>query len=102
MKVGFVMTPSSLNKTVEQGVAVFYCQHECSDDITWRLNGKAISSPNVTIERVPLISGGFYSSLLIPTILDFNQTIIKCVAVFYQETDPFQFAPSVTLLIQGM
>lgn len=85
------MTPSSLNVTVEQGVAVFHCQHESSDDITWRLNGKAVSSPNITIERVPLGSGGFYSSLLIPTLLDFNQTTIECVAVFYQETDPFQF-----------
>ena len=96
------MTPSSLNKTVEQGVAVFHCQHGSSDDITWKLNGKAVSSPNVTIERVPLSSGGFYASLLIPTFLDFNQTTIECVAVFYRETDPFQFAPSVTLLIQGI
>ena len=96
------MTPSSLNVTVEQGVAVFLCQHGSSDDITWRLNGKAISSPNVTIERVPLSSGGFYSSLSIPTLLHFNQTIVKCLAVFYQGTDHFQFAPSVTLLIQGM
>ena len=97
------MIPSSLNKTVEQGVAVFHCQHGSSDDITWKLNGKAVSSPNIIIERVPLISsGGFYSSLSIPTFLDFNHTTTECVAVFYQETNPFQFAPSVTPLIQGM
>ena len=96
------MTPSSLNVTVEQGVAIFHCQHGSSDDITWRINGKAVSSPNITIERVPLSSGGFNSSFSIPTLLDFNQTIIECVAVFYRESDPFQFSPSVTLLIQGI
>ena len=96
------MTPSSLNVTVEQRVAVFQCQHGSSDDINWRLNGKAASLPSVTIEKVPLSSGGLYSSLSIPTFLDFNQTTIECVAVFYQRSDPIQFTPSVTLLIQGI
>ena len=77
-----MMTPSSLNKTVEQGVAVFHCQHESSDDIFWRLNGNAVNSPNITVEKV-LSSGTLNSTLSIPTLLDFNPTIIKCVAVFY-------------------
>ena len=100
--VGFVMTPSSLNKTIEQGEAVFHCQHGSSDDIAWRVNGKAISSLNFALEHVPQSSGGLNSSLSIPTLLDFDQTTIQCVAVFYQETDPFRFAPPVSLLIQGI
>ena len=81
------MTPSSLNVTVEQGVAIFHCQYGSSDDITWRLNGKAISSLkfNFAIERFPLSSDGSYSSLSIPTFLDFNQTTIECMAVFIEK-----------------
>ena len=91
------MLPSPLNVTVEQEVAVFYCQHETSDDITWKVNGTTRSSLTI-----PLSGGGFRSSLSIETHLDFNETTIKCVAIFFERSSPFQFTEPVTLLIQGL
>ena len=59
--VNFEVTPLPLNMTVEQGVAVFNCQHRTSDDITWRviMNGTLTwHSANTSIEKVPLSRGG--------------------------------------------
>ena len=86
--------------TVEQGVAVFNCQHDNTDDITWRLNGTTRSSLNYT--KVTLSDGRLKSSLLIQTHLHFNRTTIECVAVFLQGSPPFLFTSPVTLLVQGM
>ena len=96
------MTPSSLNKTVEQGEAVFSCQHRSSDDITWRVNGTSIiSSDNISEWRVPVGDGCFVYFLSIATLPGFNNTIIECVVILF---DSFRllFTPPVTLLIQGI
>ena len=96
------MTPSSLNKTVEQGEAVFRCQHRSSDDITWRVNGTSISShDNISEWRIPVGDGRFVSSLSIATLPGFNNTTIECGAIFF-DSSPLLFTPPVTLLIQGM
>ena len=98
--VGFVTLPSSLNKTVEQGVAVFHCQHNSCDGITWRVNGTSTTSLNARTQVIPLGDRGFRSSLSIATLPDFNNTTIECGAVFF-DGSPLQFTPSMTLLIQG-
>ena len=54
---GFVMILSSLNKTVEQGEAVFRCQHRSSDAIIWTVNGTSISSHNISTLSVPVGDG---------------------------------------------
>ena len=98
---GFVMIPSSLNKTIEQGEAVFHCQHRSSDDIIWRVNGTSISSPNISEWRVPVGDGGFASFLSIATLPGFSNTTIECGAIFF-DASSLLFTPPVTLLIQGM
>ena len=96
----FTVVPSPLNKTTEQGAAVFYCQHNSSDDIAWRVNRTSYNSLNIT--RTPLRDGGFQSSLTINTHLDFSETTVQCVASFFQGPTPFLFSASVLLLIQGL
>ena len=96
------MTPSSLNKTVEQGEAVFHCQHRRSDDIIWRVNGTSISSSdNISEWRVPVGDGSFVYFLSIATLPGFNNTTIECGAIFF-DGSPLQFTPPVTLLIQSI
>ena len=98
------MTPSSLNKTVEQGEAVFSCQHRSSDDITWRVNGTSISASdnnNISEWRVPVGDGHFIYLLSIATLPGFNNTTIECGAVFF-DGSPLLFTPPVALLIQGI
>ena len=97
----FDLTPSPLNMTVEQQVAVFHCQHSSSDDIIWRVNGTSPNSPYIFIEGVPLSGGGYGSSLSIRTLLGFNRTTVECVAIFFDGSLFVQFTPPVTLLIQG-
>lgn len=98
----FVITPTSLNKTFEQRVATFHCQHLTCDDISWRVNGTSLSLPDVSTMKVPLNGGGFSSSLSIETIPHYNGTIVECVAIFFDRSPPLQFTIAVTLLIQGV
>ena len=96
------MTPSSLNKTVEQGEAVFHCQHRSSDYIAWRVNGTSVGSyDNISQWRVPVDDGHFVYFLSIPTLPGFNNTTIECGALFF-DGSPLLFTPPVTLLIQGI
>ena len=96
------MTPSSLNKTVEQGEAVFHCQHRSSDDITWTVNRTSITShDDISEQRVPVGDGHFVYFLSIATLPGFNNTTIECAALFF-DGSPVLFTPRVTLLIQGM
>ena len=101
---GFDIVPSPLNVTVEQQLAFFHCQHNDSDDITWRVNETTQSRTPLNYTTVPRTGGGLSSSLSIQTHLNFNRTTIECVAVFFhiQGSSPFQFTAPVTLLIQGM
>ena len=99
---GFVMTPSSLNKTVEQGQAVFRCQHRNSDDIIWRVNGTSIIyRDNISEWRAPVGNGYFTYFLSIVTLSDFKNTTIECGAIFF-DSSLLLFTPPVTLLIQGI
>ena len=86
--------------TVEQEMAIFYCQLGSGDDVIWRVNRSAPSS-SISIENIPITGGGFNSSLSIATLLDYNQTVVECGALFYSRSPPLQFAIPVTLLIQG-
>ena len=100
---GFAMTPSSLNKTVEQEEAVFHCQHRSSDDITWRVNGTSLSTSklnNISMLEVPVGDGCSVYFLSIATLPSFNNTTIECGAVFF-DGFPLLFTPPATLLIQG-
>ena len=99
--IGFTITPTSLNKTVDEGVAVFHCQHRSSHEIVWMVNGSSFSTPNFTTETVRLGDGGFNSSLSIATLLEDNQTTVACGAVFF-DGRPLNFTPPVILLIQGI
>ena len=98
-----MVTPLSLNKTVEQGEAVFHCQHRSSDGIFWRVNGTSTDvSPNAITQVVRLGDKHFRSSLSIATLPSSNKTIIECGALFINEISTLQFTPPATLLIQGI
>ena len=60
-----------------------------------------INSPNISTDEIQQIDGGKIYSLSIGTLLEFNQTTVECVAVFFDER-PALFTPAVTLLIQGL
>ena len=96
------MSPSPLTVAVEQRTATFYCQHSSSNVISWRVNGTAenmINSPNISTGEIIQIGRG--RILSIGTLLEFNQTTVECVAIFFDRT-PLQVTPAVTLLIQGL
>jgi hypothetical protein len=82
--------------TVEQGVALFHCRYNGSDDIIWRVNGTSPTTPNINESR-----GFNYSSLTIASLLNFNGSTIECGAIFYNGS-PLQFTPPILLLVQGL
>ena len=81
-----------------QQVAVFNCQHQTADNIGWRVNGTFLSrhQPQGVISH----SNGVLSTLNITASIEYNETTIDCVAVFYSE-DVFQVSSLAYLYIQG-
>ena len=94
----FEITPDPLTVAVEQGTATFYCQHSSSDAINWRVNVTSvnkINSPNIATTTFTGVN-----TITFQTILEFNQTTVECVAIFFDGSPP-QFTSPVALLIQG-
>ena len=60
-----------------------------------------INSPNISTNVIQQIGGGRIYTLSIETLLEFNQTTVECVAIFFDGTPP-QVTPAVMLLIQGL
>ena len=99
------MTPSSLNATVEQGLAVFHCQHD-SGLVIWKVNGTSILNPAmlpmpIIITSSSLSNGGSNSSLSIETHLNFSGTTLACEAILYEDSTSEASSP-IYLLIQGL
>ena len=97
------MAPSPLTVAVEQGRATFQCQHSLCDAVIWQVNGTSLNMtnlPNISCDEL-INSNIIIYTLSIKTLLKYNQTIVVCVAVFFDGTPP-QFTAPVTLLIQGL
>ena len=88
---------------VEQGTATFQCQHPLAVSIGWRVNGTllimAAALLNVSTTSVGT-PNGVTTILSIGTLLDYNGTIVECIAVFIDGSLP-QFTAPVVLLVQG-
>ena len=98
------MALSPFTVAVEQGTATFYCQCLTCDIIGWRVNGvpeNKINSPNISTDEMHKIFGSKIYTGSIGTILEFNQTTVECVALFFYGTPSRVISPTVTLLIQG-
>ena len=97
------MTPTPLTVAVEQGTATFECQHLTCDGISWQVNETSlenVKSQNIITDRILLPSAEFRHSLTIDTLLEYNQTTVECVAVFFERTSVL--TEPVVLLIQGL
>ena len=95
------MVPSPLTVAVEQETATFKCQHSFAEDINWLLNGTSLNRAGLTnVSSSVQFRGSVRTyTLLIGTLLEYNQTKIECVATLMDGLS--QFAGVVTLLIQG-
>ena len=97
----FELTPSPLTVAIEQGRAVFKCQHSLCDFVNWVVNKTSSDKlPNVT-ESIQN-EGNILTYLLSFDNLDgYNQSEIQCLAVFV-DGSPTLFTEPATLLIQGI
>ena len=83
-------------------VAKFWCQHSTADSIGWRINGTSLGSfhpKNVSTEGLTT-PNGLSHALIISAVAAYNETLVECVAIFFDGSAP-RVTPSVTLLIQG-
>ena len=88
---------------VEQETATFRCQHSTSDGIVWRVNGMSLDTmnpPNITTDRILLSSADVQYTLTIVTLLEYNQTNVECVAIFFDRLPVL--TETAVLLIQGL
>ena len=100
----FEVAPSPLTVAVEQGIASFQCQHSLADVIGWRVNGKplnVVNLGNISSSTVTVYTVDGATMLSIGTHLEYNGTIIDCVAIFFNGSPP-QFSVPVALLVQGL
>ena len=98
----FDIIPSPLTVAVEQGYAIFQCQHQLADAIGWRVNGIPLNTAalqNVSTTSVGT-TNGVTTILSIATLLVYNRTTIECIATFIDGSSPQLTAP-IVLLIQG-
>ena len=82
----FTEVPTSWNATLGDGHVMFQCRAQNADSITWRLNGSFLSQINpvnvlgIASGNVPT-SSGFLYTLRIPTIAEYNNTVVECAAI---------------------
>ena len=99
----FEITPTSLTVAVELETATFQCQHLSCDGIGWRVNGMSLDTmnpPNITTDRILLSSADVQYTLTIVTLLEYNQTNVECVAIFFDRLPVL--TETAVLLIQGL
>ena len=107
----FMLTPStriiSTETVTSESIATFYCQHNRAEAaIGWLVNGTALSqldaTVNVTHSRTPLPGSTTLNTLMFPARLEYNETSIVCLAVFF-DGSPADISqpPAYLLFAQG-
>ena len=83
--VAFSVVPQSTVANIGTDVT-FKCRHPRADTIRWRVNDELISSsnppPNVTPSTTRDDNNNLVSTLTIAARLEYNQTMVVCVARF--------------------
>ena len=85
--------------------AVFRCQHSTAHYIGWRVNGSFVgrnSPPDITPGTTRDEDGNLVDTLTIVARLEYNGTIVVCVAQFDDGTPDETSEPPAILLIQGI
>ena len=98
----FIEVPMS--QEVSMGTeAVFRCRHPTADDIKWKVDESFVgrnSPPDITPGDITE-DGNLVDTLTIVAKLDYNTTVVVCMAEFYDETPNERSEPPAMLLIQG-
>ena len=91
------MSPSS-----SDDFAVFNCQHDTADIVSWEVNGTSLTylDINITISVHLLPYGAPLHRLKIPIDREYNQTAIVCLAIFLSGAAPQMTEPAF-LILQG-
>ena len=81
---------------------VFSCQHNSADIIGWLVNGTALHGYDsvATTCIIPLPHGAPLNNLKIRTDPAYNNTVVICVAIFFDGT-PREMTSPVHLTFQG-
>ena len=96
----FTEYPSNITQPVGS-VAVFRCRHPSADGIGWIVNGTSLTQiPASEITNDFIIENDVrIFRLIIPTNLEYNGTVVVCVATFFDGLTPSVFTPPVTLSV---
>ena len=80
---------------------MFRCQHSTADTIRWRINGSLVSRSNRP-DGVGFDADGFVEILTITGRLDYNGTVVECVARFDSGSpDEVSNPPALLIVIAG-
>ena len=95
--LGFTVTPSSITVGVNN-VAVFRCQHQSAQSISWRVNGSSVSgNTDITPSTNRAQDGSLTYTLMILARPTYNGTEVECIALFL-DSQP-EVSPTATLII---
>ena len=91
--------PSNVTLPIRsQTEAVFRCQHQSADVISWRVNGSSVRQfPDITTGSINE-NGAIVYTLTIPARSEYNGTEVVCLALFI-DGSPSEVTPTVILNI---
>ena len=102
----FTLIPTSWNATLGDGIVTFQCRPQKADFVAWRLNGSFLSQidsmivPGIIPGIVPTTNNSFLYTLRIPTIAEYNNTVVECAALTVGRQNS-SFSDRVVLRMQG-
>ena len=97
--LAFIEMPTSQSVSIGQD-AEFRCQHSSADTIRWRVNSSLVSRSNAP-DGVGLDTDDLLDILTITGRLDYNGTVVECVARF-DNGSPEQVSNPALLIVTGI
>lgn len=91
-----MVSPSS-----SEGFAVFTCQHDTADIVSWEVNGSSYLDVNIIISTHPLPHGAPLHKLNITDFRESNLTVVVCLALFL-DGSATQLTEPAFLILQGI
>ena len=95
---GFLEYPRNQTVCESSKKATFRCGHQSTEaDINWKVNGLPVQNfPEFKQDSYTNSAGALLHTLTIPALLEYNKTVVQCVAFLDGATEK---TPPVTLII---
>ena len=83
--------------------AVFRCQHQSPDaNVIWSVNGSSVGQFSAVIPSSIFENGSLLYTLTIPARLEYNGTVVVCLAFFFDGSPTESTSPATLIFRTGL